>query len=100
VITEGTGAKPGAGDTVRVHYEGTLLDGTVFDSSYTRGEPVEFPLSGVISGWTEGLQLMTEGSTYRFFIPSDLAYGSQGAGSSIPPNSALIFKVELLSVVY
>jgi FKBP-type peptidyl-prolyl cis-trans isomerase len=84
---------------VRVNYEGTLLDGTVFDSSYARGEPVEFPLNGVIPGWTEGLQLMAEGSTYRLFIPSDLAYGSQGAGGSIPPNSALIFKVELLAVI-
>ncbi|GHU66112.1 hypothetical protein FACS189447_06320 [Spirochaetia bacterium] len=99
VITEGTGAAPAAQDTVRVHYEGTLLDGTVFDSSYARGEPIEFPLNGVIPGWTEGLQLMTEGSTYRLFIPSDLAYGPQGAGGLIPPNAALIFKVELLAVV-
>jgi FKBP-type peptidyl-prolyl cis-trans isomerase len=99
VITAAAGAKPAASDTVRVHYEGTLLDGTVFDSSYSRGEPVEFPLGGVIPGWTEGLQLMSVGSTYRFFIPSDLAYGSQGAGGSIPPNAALIFKVELLAIV-
>jgi FKBP-type peptidyl-prolyl cis-trans isomerase len=99
VIAEGTGARPGAGDTVQVHYEGTFLDGTVFDSSYSRGEPAEFPLGGVIPGWTEGLQLMTEGSTYRFFIPSDLAYGTQGSGSAIPPNSTLVFKVELLSIV-
>jgi FKBP-type peptidyl-prolyl cis-trans isomerase len=99
VITEGSGAKPGAGDTVQVHYEGVLLDGTVFDSSYSRGEPAEFPLGNVIAGWTEGLQLMTEGSVYRFFIPSELAYGTRGSGSSIPPNSALIFMVELLSIV-
>ncbi|AEF80661.1 FKBP-type peptidyl-prolyl cis-trans isomerase [Leadbettera azotonutricia] len=98
VITEGSGAKPTAQDEVRVDYEGTLLDGTVFDSSYARGEPIEFPLNGVIPGWTEGLQLMAEGSTYRLFIPSDLAYGSQGGGP-IPPNSTLIFKVELLAVV-
>jgi FKBP-type peptidyl-prolyl cis-trans isomerase len=100
VITEGSGAKPTAQDTVRVNYEGTLLDGTVFDSSYSRNEPAEFALSGVIPGWTEGMQLMSEGSAYRFFIPSDLAYGAQGAGSGlIPPNATLIFKVELLAVV-
>jgi FKBP-type peptidyl-prolyl cis-trans isomerase len=100
VIVEGTGVKPAASDTVRVNYEGALLDGTVFDSSYTRGEPGEFALYGVIPGWTEGMQLMSEGSTYRFFIPSDLAYGSQGAGGGlIPPNATLVFKVELLGVV-
>jgi FKBP-type peptidyl-prolyl cis-trans isomerase len=100
VITEGGGAKPSATDMVRVNYEGSLLDGTVFDSSYARDEPAEFALNGVIPGWTEGLQLMSEGSTYRFFIPSDLAYGTQGAGGGlIPPNSTLIFKVELLSVL-
>jgi len=99
VITEGSGAKPGEEDQVKVHYEGTLLDGTVFDSSYERGEPVTFPLGGVIPGWTEGLQLMSEGSTYRFFIPAALAYGESGAGDSVPPNSTLIFKVELLEVV-
>jgi FKBP-type peptidyl-prolyl cis-trans isomerase FkpA len=98
VVAEGTGEKPAASDTVRVNYEGTLLDGTVFDSSYTRGEPAEFPLAGVIPGWTEGLQLMPVGSTYRFFIPSELAYGSQG-NPSIPPNSTLIFKVDLLEIV-
>jgi FKBP-type peptidyl-prolyl cis-trans isomerase FkpA len=98
IITQGSGVKPGAGDTVSVHYEGTLIDGTVFDSSYERGEPSQFPLGGVIPGWTEGIQLMNVGSTYRLFIPSALAYGEQGAGSSIPPNSALIFKVELLSI--
>jgi FKBP-type peptidyl-prolyl cis-trans isomerase len=98
VITEGAGAKPGPDDTVRVNYEGTFTDGTVFDSSYERGEPAEFPLSGVIPGWTEGIQLMSEGANYRFYIPSDLAYGPQGY-SSIPPYSPLIFKVELIAVV-
>jgi FKBP-type peptidyl-prolyl cis-trans isomerase len=98
VITEGTGARPAAEDMVEVHYEGTLLDGTVFDSSYERGEPVKFPLNQVIRGWIEGIPLMTTGSTYRFVIPAALAYGEQGNGS-IPPNSALIFKVELLSIV-
>jgi FKBP-type peptidyl-prolyl cis-trans isomerase FkpA len=99
VISQGEGVKPGADDTVSVHYEGTLIDGTVFDSSYERGEPAQFPLGGVIPGWTEGIQLMNVGSTYRLFIPSALAYGEQGAGASVPPNSALIFKVELLSIV-
>jgi FKBP-type peptidyl-prolyl cis-trans isomerase FkpA len=98
VITEGSGARPVASDTVRVNYEGSLIDGTVFDSSYDYGEPIEFPLSGVIPGWTEGIQLMTEGSTYRLYIPSELAYGEQGA-SVIPPNSTLIFEVELLTIV-
>jgi FKBP-type peptidyl-prolyl cis-trans isomerase len=99
VITEGSGDKPLASDTVQVNYEGTLIDGSVFDSSYERGEPVEFPLNSVISGWTEGLQLMNVGASYRFYLPSDLAYGESGAGSSIPPYSALIFKVDLLSIV-
>jgi FKBP-type peptidyl-prolyl cis-trans isomerase len=99
VITQGSGSKPGVDNVVLVNYEGTLLDGTVFDSSYTRGEPAEFPLDGVIPGWTEGLQLMTVGSTYRLVIPSELAYGDQGAGNFIPPNSTLIFKVELVSIV-
>jgi len=99
VISEGMGRKPTASDTVRVHYEGTLTDGTVFDSSYSRGEPVEFPLNGVIPGWTEGLQLMNVGSKYRLIIPSDLGYGSQGAGQQIPPYSTLIFQVELLDIV-
>ena len=98
VLTQGTGAKPGPQDTVKVQYEGTLTDGTVFDSSYKRGTPAEFGVSQVIPGWTEGLQLMNEGSKFRFVIPSDLAYGANGAGS-IPPNSTLIFTVELLSVV-
>jgi FKBP-type peptidyl-prolyl cis-trans isomerase len=98
-ITPGTGPKPQAADTVSVHYEGTLLDGSVFDSSYSRGEPAEFPLGEVIPGWTEGIQLMEVGSVYRLFIPSDLAYGEGGAGNFIPPNSTLIFKVELLGIV-
>jgi FKBP-type peptidyl-prolyl cis-trans isomerase len=98
VITEGTGAKPGRDDTVRVNYEGTFTNGTVFDSSYARGEPAEFPLSGVIPGWTEGIQLMSEGASYRFYIPSALAYGPRGY-SSIPPYSPLIFEVELITVV-
>lgn len=89
---------PGATDTVRVHYEGKLLDGTVFDSSYERGEPIEFPLNGVIKGWTEGLQLMPVGSKYRFYIPYALGYGERGAGEQIPPYSTLIFTVELLEV--
>jgi FKBP-type peptidyl-prolyl cis-trans isomerase len=98
VITEGTGDRPAAEDTVEVHYEGTLIDGTVFDSSYERGEPVKFSLNQVIRGWIEGIPLMTTGSTYRFVIPAALAYGDQGNGS-IPPNSTLIFKVELLSII-
>jgi FKBP-type peptidyl-prolyl cis-trans isomerase len=99
VISEGSGLRPRAEDTVQVHYRGTLLDGTEFDSSYSRGEPTEFPLNQVIPGWTEGIQLMNVGSTYRFYIPSELAYGERGAGNMIPPYSALIFEVELLSVV-
>jgi FKBP-type peptidyl-prolyl cis-trans isomerase FkpA len=99
IIAEGAGPKPGASNTVRVNYEGTLIDGTVFDSSYTRGEPVEFPLAGVIPGWTEGIQLMSVGSTYKLYIPSELAYGTQSPGGPIGPNSVLIFKVELLAIV-
>jgi FKBP-type peptidyl-prolyl cis-trans isomerase len=98
VIAEGTGDKPGAADTVRVNYEGTFTDGTVFDSSYSRGEPAEFPLAGVIAGWTEGIQLMREGAKYKFYIPSDLGYGPDGY-ASIPPYSALIFEVELITIV-
>lgn len=97
VITEGKGAKPKATDTVKVHYEGKLLDGTVFDSSIKRGEPVSFPLNQVIAGWTEGVQLMSVGSKYKFTIPSALAYGEQGSGP-ITPNSVLIFEVELLEI--
>lgn len=98
VLVQGSGKQPKATDTVKVHYEGFLTDGTVFDSSIKRGEPIEFPLNGVIAGWTEGLQLMSEGSKYRLFIPYNLAYGEQGAGASIPPYSALIFDVELIEV--
>jgi FKBP-type peptidyl-prolyl cis-trans isomerase FkpA len=98
VITEGTGKSPSATDTVLVHYEGTLIDGKVFDSSYKRGEPIEFPLNRVIAGWTEGVQLMKEGSKHRLYLPSNLAYGKQGAGRDIGPNEALIFDVELLKV--
>ncbi|MDR0302324.1 MAG: FKBP-type peptidyl-prolyl cis-trans isomerase [Treponema sp.] len=98
VIKEGNGAKPSAFDVVRVHYEGTLIDGTVFDSSYDRGSPIEFPLDGVIAGWTEGVQLMGVGSKYKLYIPSELGYGAGGAGP-IPPNSALIFEVELLDII-
>ena len=97
ITKEGTGKSPAATDTVRVHYKGTLLDGTQFDSSYDRGEPAEFPLNGVIPGWTEGLQLLKEGGKATLWIPSDLAYGPQGR-SSIPPSSTLIFEVELLEV--
>ncbi|MDR0456134.1 MAG: FKBP-type peptidyl-prolyl cis-trans isomerase [Treponema sp.] len=99
VISEGNGPKPAVTDTVRVHYEGALTNGTVFDSSYSRGEPIEFPLDGVIPGWTEGLQLMNVGSKYRLIIPSDLGYGRQGAGQQIPPYSTLIFEVELLGII-
>ena len=98
IITEGSGAKPTAQDQVTVHYTGTLLDGTVFDSSVERGEPATFPVKGVISGWTEALQLMSTGSKWKLFIPSELAYGARGAGQSIPPYSTLIFEVELLSI--
>lgn len=98
VITEGTGAKPGPTDTVEVHYRGTLIDGTEFDSSYRRGETVSFPVNGVIAGWTEALQLMHEGAKYELYIPSDLAYGPGGTGGPIGPNQALIFEVELVSV--
>lgn len=99
VLKGATGPKPKATDTVRVHYTGTLIDGTVFDSSVQRGQPAEFPLNGVIAGWTEGLQLMPVGSKYRFTIPSELAYGENGAGSQIGPNAVLIFEVELLAIV-
>ena len=98
VLEPSLGQKPKATDTVRVHYEGTLIDGTVFDSSYRRGESISFPLNSVIKGWTEGLQLMSIGSKYKFFIPYQLAYGERGAGQSIPPYAALIFTVELLGI--
>ncbi|MBD2857369.1 FKBP-type peptidyl-prolyl cis-trans isomerase [Spongiibacter sp. KMU-158] len=98
VITEGTGAKPTAEDTVEVNYEGKLLDGTIFDSSYKRGQSVSFPVGGVIPGWTEALQLMTVGSKWKLFIPPELAYGAGGAGQMIGPNAALVFDVELISI--
>jgi len=99
VLSEGSGKQPTAKDTVKCHYEGFLIDGTVFDSSVQRGEPATFPLQQVIAGWTEGLQLMQEGAKYRFFIPYRLAYGEGGAGASIPPFAALIFDVELIEVM-
>ena len=99
VLKEGEGKKPKATDKVKCHYEGFLIDGTVFDSSVQRGEPATFGLQQVIAGWTEGLQLMQEGAKYRFFIPYMLAYGASGAGAAIPPYAALIFDVELIAVV-
>ena len=99
VLKEGNGKKPKATDSVRCHYEGMLIDGTLFDSSLRRGAPATFPLNGVIAGWTEGLQLMQEGAKYRFFIPYQLGYGERGAGGSIPPFAALVFDVELLEVI-
>lgn len=99
VLKEGDGKSPKATDKVRCHYEGMLIDGTLFDSSLQRGEPADFPLNGVITGWTEGLQLMKEGAKYRFFIPYMLGYGEGGAGNSIPPYSTLIFDVELIKVL-
>lgn len=98
VLKDAVGSKPAATDNVKVNYEGTLLDGTKFDSSYDRGEPIDFPLNQVIPGWTEGIQLMSVGSKYKFYIPYQLAYGEQGAGGVIPPFSALIFTVELLGI--
>ena len=99
VLNEGSGKKPTAEDTVECHYEGRLIVGTVFDSSYKRGESATFPLNGVIAGWTEGVQLMSEGAKYRFFIPYQLAYGERGAGAAIPPFAALVFDVELIKVL-
>lgn len=98
VLTPGEGRQPKASDTVLVHYRGTTIDGAEFDSSYKRREPIEFPLNGVIRGWTEGVQLMNEGSKFEFYIPSELAYGSRGAGGAIGPDETLIFEVELLKV--
>jgi FKBP-type peptidyl-prolyl cis-trans isomerase FkpA len=99
IMVEGTGDKPGADDMVTVHYRGTLIDGTEFDSSYARGEPATFPLSGVIAGWTEGLQLVGQGGTIKLFIPSDLAYGDRSPSTKIRPGSTLIFDVELLDIM-
>ncbi len=98
ILTEGNGPKPKATESVKCHYHGTLLDGTVFDSSVQRGEPAVFVVNQVIKGWVEALQLMSVGSKWKLFIPSNLAYGSQGAGNSIEPNSTLIFEVELLGI--
>jgi len=100
ILAEGDGESPHIADTVKVHYQGSLINGEIFDSSYTRDEPTEFPVGGVIPGWAEGLQLMNIGSKYRFFIPSELGYGQYGAGPKIPPYSTLIFEVELLEVLH
>ena len=99
VLSTGEGAKPDASSTVRTHYHGTLVDGTVFDSSYERGQPAEFPVGGVIKGWTEALQMMTCGSKWRLYVPYSLAYGEQGAGGVIGPFATLIFDVELLEIL-
>lgn len=99
VLRQGTGKTPGPSSKVRVHYHGTLVDGTVFDSSVDRGEPIDFPVNGVISGWTEALQLMQEGAHWKLYIPHELAYGERGAGGVIAPFSTLIFEVELLAVL-
>jgi FKBP-type peptidyl-prolyl cis-trans isomerase FklB len=99
IVTTGEGDKPTAASTVRVHYHGTLLDGSVFDSSYDRGEPTEFPVGGVIKGWTEALQIMPVGSKWRLCVPAELAYGEQGAGGAIGPHTTLIFDVELLDII-
>lgn len=99
IITEGTGEKPTLNSTVKTHYHGTLIDGTVFDSSVQRNQPAEFPVSGVISGWTEALQMMPVGSKWRLYVPHDLAYGSRGAGAAIAPYTTLVFEVELLDII-
>jgi FKBP-type peptidyl-prolyl cis-trans isomerase len=99
VLREGTGARPGPDDQVTIHYKGTLIDGTTFDSSYDRGEPATFGVTGVIPGFSEALQLMMVGSQYRFVIPGEIAYGPQGSGGTIPPNATLIFEIELLEIV-
>ena len=98
VLSEGSGPKPSASSTVTTHYEGTLIDGTVFDSSYKRGEPISFPVSGVIRGWQEALQLMTQGSKWELYIPGDLAYGAAGSPPVIGPNAVLVFTIELIEV--
>jgi FKBP-type peptidyl-prolyl cis-trans isomerase len=98
VLSEGQGPKPAATDLVTVHYHGTTIDGRVFDSSVERGEPAQFPLNGVIAGWTEGVQLMSVGAKFKFYIHPDLAYGTQGAGQLIGPNDALVFEVELIKI--
>jgi FKBP-type peptidyl-prolyl cis-trans isomerase FklB len=98
VLNEGTGKTPSRTDNVTTHYKGTLIDGTVFDSSYERGQPATFPVNGVIAGWTQALMMMKEGAKWRLYIPAELAYGAQGAGSDIGPNATLIFDVELLKV--
>ncbi len=98
ILTEGDGEKPGASSTVSTHYRGTLLDGTEFDSSYSRNQPTEFPVNGVIAGWTEALQLMSVGSKWKLYIPYHLAYGEQGAGGAIGPYQTLIFELELLAI--
>ena len=99
VLTAGTGDTPRSASTVRTHYHGTLIDGTVFDSSYERGEPAEFPVNGVIAGWTEALQLMQVGAKWRLYLPYQLAYGERGAGGAIGPYATLVFDVELLAIV-
>ncbi|MGX5173223.1 FKBP-type peptidyl-prolyl cis-trans isomerase [Aliikangiella sp. IMCC44653] len=99
VLNEGSGDKPSENSTVRTHYHGTLINGTVFDSSYERGEPAEFPVNGVIKGWTEALQMMSVGSKYRLTVPHHLAYGEQGAGAAIGPYQTLVFDVELMEIV-
>ncbi len=99
ILKEGTGGKPTATDQVKCHYHGTLIDGTVFDSSVERGQPAVFPVNGVIQGWVEALQLMKAGSIWKLFVPPTLAYGQQGAGGAIGPNSTLVFDVELLEIV-
>lgn len=99
IITQGTGDKPSASSRVKTHYQGTLIDGTVFDSSYNCGQPIDFAVNGVIAGWTEALQLMPVGSKWRLYVPHDLAYGERGAGATIAPYSTLIFDVELLDIL-
>ncbi len=99
VLEEGDGEKPSPSDQVKCHYHGTLIDGTVFDSSVQRGEPATFPVNGVIQGWVEALQMMATGSKWRLYVPSDLAYGERGAGGAIGPNTTLVFEVELLEIV-